>query len=60
MFVGLWPPMFWLIGDTIRRREEQLERPRGIRSALRPSSALATPRKRAPCSRPRFLRPFAR
>ena len=33
MFVGLWPPMFWLIGDTIRRREEQLERPRGIRSA---------------------------
>jgi hypothetical protein len=19
MFVGLWPPMFWLIGDTIER-----------------------------------------
>jgi hypothetical protein len=21
LFVGLWPPMFWLIGDTLRRRE---------------------------------------
>jgi len=20
IFVGLWPPMFWLIGDTVRRR----------------------------------------
>lgn len=20
LFVGLWPPMFWLIGDTIDRR----------------------------------------
>ena len=19
LFVGLWPPMFWLIGDTVRR-----------------------------------------
>jgi hypothetical protein len=19
LFVGLWPPMFWLIGDTLRR-----------------------------------------
>jgi hypothetical protein len=24
MFVGLWPPMFWLIGDTVRRSEERL------------------------------------
>jgi hypothetical protein len=23
LFVGLWPPMFWLIGDTLRRREER-------------------------------------
>ena len=21
LFVGLWPPMFWLIGDAIERRE---------------------------------------
>jgi hypothetical protein len=21
MFVGLWPPMFWLIGDALERRE---------------------------------------
>jgi hypothetical protein len=23
LFVGLWPPMFWLIGDALRRSEEQ-------------------------------------
>jgi hypothetical protein len=23
LFVGLWPPMLWLIGDTLRRREER-------------------------------------
>ena len=28
MFVGLWPPMFWLIGDTVRRGEERLQRRR--------------------------------
>jgi hypothetical protein len=28
MFVGLWPPMFWLIGDTVRRQEERRNRPR--------------------------------
>ena len=27
LFVGLWPPMFWLIGDTVRREAER--RPRG-------------------------------
>ena len=27
LFVGLWPPMFWLIGDALRRTE-QLEEPR--------------------------------
>ena len=21
LFVGLWPPMFWLIGDSLRRHE---------------------------------------
>jgi hypothetical protein len=21
LFVGLWPPMFWLMGDTVERRE---------------------------------------
>ena len=21
LFVGLWPPMFWLIGDTLERHE---------------------------------------
>jgi hypothetical protein len=23
LFVGLWPPMFWLIGETMRRVEER-------------------------------------
>ncbi|HET7574916.1 MAG TPA: hypothetical protein VFJ99_07355 [Solirubrobacterales bacterium] len=23
LFVGLWPPMFWLIGERLRRAEEQ-------------------------------------
>ena len=23
LFVGLWPPMFWLIGDTLQRDEER-------------------------------------
>lgn len=21
LFVGLWPPMFWLIGDSVEKRE---------------------------------------
>ncbi len=21
LFVGLWPPMFWLMGDTLEKRE---------------------------------------
>ncbi|HWC47652.1 MAG TPA: hypothetical protein VG448_02080 [Solirubrobacterales bacterium] len=29
LFVGLWPPMFWLIGDALRRTEQQDER-RGL------------------------------
>jgi len=35
MFVGLWPPMFWLIGDTVRRREQRLARPRDLVRKLR-------------------------
>ena len=27
LFVGLWPPMFWLIGDTARREGERRSRP---------------------------------
>jgi hypothetical protein len=27
IFVGLWPPLLWLIGDTLRREET---RPRGF------------------------------
>ncbi|HEY6144931.1 MAG TPA: hypothetical protein VIV13_01545 [Solirubrobacterales bacterium] len=23
LFVGLWPPMLWLIGDTLRREERR-------------------------------------
>ncbi|HLI38728.1 MAG TPA: hypothetical protein VKV80_15510 [Streptosporangiaceae bacterium] len=23
LFVGLWPPMFWLIGDTLSRHEQR-------------------------------------
>lgn len=26
LFVGLWPPMFWLLGDALRRREERAGR----------------------------------
>jgi hypothetical protein len=29
LFVGLWPPMFWLMGDALRREEQQDER-RGL------------------------------
>jgi len=23
LFIGLWPPMFWLIGDALRREEQR-------------------------------------
>jgi hypothetical protein len=29
LFVGLWPPTFWLIGDSIERREDHRRRLRG-------------------------------
>ncbi|MDQ3719590.1 MAG: hypothetical protein M3350_02225 [Actinomycetota bacterium] len=35
LFVGLWPPMFWLIGDTVRRHEERRARRRGLVRVLR-------------------------
>ena len=28
LFVGLWPPMFWLIGDTVRREDRRRPRSR--------------------------------
>jgi hypothetical protein len=33
LFVGLWPPMFWLIGDALRRAEllEETQRRRLFR-----------------------------
>lgn len=26
LFVGLWPPMFWLIGESVQRAEEREQR----------------------------------
>jgi hypothetical protein len=26
LFVGLWPPMFWMIGDSIERHEQRERR----------------------------------
>ena len=28
LFVGLWPPMFWLIADTVRRADQRRARAR--------------------------------
>ena len=28
LFVGLWPPMFWLLGDALERRRAVVGRPR--------------------------------
>ena len=30
LFVGLWPPMFWLIGDALERREARASRLRRL------------------------------
>jgi hypothetical protein len=35
IFVGLWPPMFWLIGDALRREERRRARTSRLRRALR-------------------------
>jgi hypothetical protein len=34
LFVGLWPPMFWLMGDTLRREDQRRSRS-GIRRRFR-------------------------
>jgi len=36
LFVGLWPPMFWLIGDAAQRREQRSARLRGSLRSLLP------------------------
>ncbi len=35
LFVGLWPPMFWLIGDSLQAEERVSRLPRGRRRAWR-------------------------
>jgi hypothetical protein len=35
LFVGLWPPMFWLIGDALRREERRRARTSLLRQILR-------------------------
>jgi hypothetical protein len=30
LFVGLWPPMFWLMGDALRRQELLADTRRGF------------------------------
>jgi hypothetical protein len=35
LFVGLWPPMFWLIGDALRREERRQARTSRLRRILR-------------------------
>jgi hypothetical protein len=31
LFVGLWPPMFWLMGDSLRREEQRRSQIRRLR-----------------------------
>jgi hypothetical protein len=38
LFVGLWPPMFWLIGDALQAEERVHRRLPGRRRAWRPTS----------------------
>jgi hypothetical protein len=35
LFVGLWPSMFWLIGDALRRKERRRARTGRLRQILR-------------------------
>ena len=35
LFVGLWPPMFWLIGDTIQREQGPAQLRRRLRGTAR-------------------------
>ncbi|HEX5192653.1 MAG TPA: hypothetical protein VFW09_07605 [Solirubrobacteraceae bacterium] len=34
LFVGLWPPMFWLIGDSLRREAEPTSLSRRLRAMV--------------------------
>jgi hypothetical protein len=34
IFVGLWPPMFWLIGDSVRQWRRSRRRARPLARAL--------------------------
>lgn len=34
LFVGLWPPMLWLIGDALRRGEKRRARTSRVRRIL--------------------------
>jgi hypothetical protein len=36
LFVGLWPPMFWLIGDSVQREEHSRGRTRSLGRRLKP------------------------
>ena len=35
LFVGLWPPTLWLMGETLERRRAQHAPPRALRAASR-------------------------
>jgi hypothetical protein len=35
LFVGLWPPMLWLMGDTVSRQGARRSRRRGTSSRVR-------------------------
>lgn len=34
LFVGLWPPMLWLIGDSLRREAEPVSLGRRLRAMM--------------------------
>jgi hypothetical protein len=38
LFVGLWPPMFWLIGDSLQQEERMRRRLPGRRPPWRATS----------------------
>jgi hypothetical protein len=40
LFVGLWPPMFWLIGDTVAREKKTAQPGWRRRTAARPWAAV--------------------
>jgi hypothetical protein len=46
LFVGLWPPMFWLIGDTLTRHREARTGTLGGREGVLARISRRRPRKR--------------